>query len=109
MDRRRETRVDVWLSARIWGIDNYSCPFMQLVRVRNISGEGAVIEGMRRQVRPGEIIDVQYVGNKAQFQVVWAAQTGALNEGEIGIAKLPQEPSIWDVNLHRCGQLVGNG
>ena len=106
MDRRRETRVDVSLPVRIWGVDGYACPFMQLARVRNISSGGAVIEGMRSQVRPGEVIDVQFEGNKAQFQVVWAAKSGTWNEGEIGIEKLPDEPCIWDVSLDRCGQAV---
>lgn len=109
MDRRHETRVDVSLPVRIWGVDNYAAPFMQLARARNISHEGAVIQGIRCQIKPGEIVDVQYEGHKAQFQVIWAGQTGTRNEGEIGIAKLPQEPCIWDVNLHRCGQLVGQG
>ena len=82
---------------------------MQLASVRNISSEGAVIQGMRSQIRPGEVVDVQYEGNKAQFQVVWAGRPGTRNEGEIGIEKLPEEPCIWDVNLERCGQLVGQG
>lgn len=109
MDRRRETRVDVLLPVRIWGVDNHCCPFMQLARVRNISSAGAVIQGLRCQIKPGEIVDVQYEGSKAQFQVVWAGKLGTRNEGEIGIESLPEEPCIWDVNLHRCGQLVGNG
>jgi len=109
MDRRRETRVDVLLPVRIWGVDNYCCPFMQLARVRNVSSAGAVIQGLRCQIKPGEIVDVQYEGSKAQFQVVWAGKLGTRNEGEIGIESLPEEPCIWDVNLHRCGQLVGNG
>jgi hypothetical protein len=109
MDRRREIRVDVSLPVRIWGVDDYSCPFMQLARVRNISGEGAVIQGMRAQIKPGEVVDVQYEGTKAQFQVIWAGKTGTRNEGEIGIEKLPAEPYIWDVNLDRCAPLVAQG
>ena len=109
MDRRRETRIDVSLPVRIWGVDNYSCPFMQLARARNISSEGAVIQGMRAQMKPGEVVDVQYEGHKAQFQVIWAGGTGTPTEGEIGVEKLPAEPHIWDVNLERCGQLVGQG
>lgn len=109
MDRHGENRVDVSLPVRVWGVDGYACAFMQLARVWDISSEGAVIQGMRSQVKPGEVIDVQFEGNKAQFQVIWAAKSGTWNEGEIGIQKLPDEPCIWDVTLERCGQVVGQG
>ena len=109
MDRRRESRVETQLSVRMWGLDQNSRPFIQLVRVRNISSEGAVMQGVRSQIKPGEVVDVQYDGNKAQFRVVWAGKTGTEREGEIGVEKLPSEPHIWDVSLDRCAQFVGEG
>jgi len=109
MDRRQETRVDVTLPVRIWGITDHSSPFMQLARVKNISTAGAVIQGLRPQVKPGAIVDVQYDGLKAQFRVVWAGRHGSPREGEIGVEKLETEPCIWGVNLPRCVSLVGNG
>jgi len=109
MDRRQETRVDVKLPVRIWGISDHSSPFMQLARVNNISHGGAVVQGLRPQVKPGTIVDVQYGGLKAQFRVVWTGRQGSPREGEIGIEKLETEPCIWGVNLDRCVSLVGNG
>ena len=37
MDQRRKPRVDAMLPVRIWGVDSYSRPFMQLARVKNVS------------------------------------------------------------------------
>jgi hypothetical protein len=54
-------------------------------------------------------VDVQYEGVKAQFRVIWSGKMGTARQGEIGIEKLPTEPCLWGVNLHRCAQLVGNG
>jgi len=54
MDRRRESRVDTPLPVRIWGVDSYSRPFMQMVTVGNIGSQ------------------------KAQFRVVWAGMAGAV-------------------------------
>ena len=54
MDRRRKPRVTALLPVRVWGVDVYSLPFIQLARVKNISGGGAVIQGLRRQVKPGK-------------------------------------------------------
>jgi hypothetical protein len=109
MDRRRETRVDTTLLVRVWGVDRYSQPFMQLATVRNISILGAVLVGVRRQVKPGEMLDVQYDGQCAQFRVIWSGKPGSLEAGEIGIERLPSEPYIWDIDPARCAQFVGNG
>jgi hypothetical protein len=76
MDRRRESRVDAALPVRIWGVDGSSRPFMQLASVRSISSLGAVLQNGRSPVKPGEILDVQYDRQKAQFRVVWAGGRG---------------------------------
>ena len=67
------------------------------------------MQGVGPRIKPGEIVDVQYEGNKAQFRVVWTGNMGTQMQGELGIEKLPTEPCIWGVNLHRCTQFVGNG
>lgn len=109
MDRRRETRVDTALPVRIWGVDTHCRPFMQLATVRNISSLGAVLQNVRAQVKPGDIVDVQYDGVRAEFRVVWAGAPGTIEAGELGIERLPEEPYLWDVDPARCGQVVGNG
>jgi hypothetical protein len=104
MDRRRNPRIAARLPVRIWGMDVYSCPFMQLATAMNISRSGALIQGMRRQVRPGEVLEVQLGHEKAQFRVTWVGKRGSQRDGEIGIEMLPSEPCIWDVNLSQCIQ-----
>jgi hypothetical protein len=104
MDRRRNPRVSARLPVRIWGMDVYSRPFMQLATAMNISRNGALIQGMRRQVRPGEILEVQLGHEKAQFRVTWVGKLGSRKDGEIGVQMLPSEPCIWDVNLSQCIQ-----
>ena len=91
------------------GLDNDSRPFIQLARAKNISSVGAVVQGLAPQIKPGEIVDVQYEGNKAQFRVIWTGRAGTQRQGEIGIEKLPMEPCIWDANVLQCMQFVGNG
>src|SRR6201993_2385799 len=107
MDRRRETRVETALPVRIWGVDCYSRPFMQLATVRNISSMGAVIQNVRSKVKPGEILDVQYDGQKAQFRVIWAGRPGTLEAGEVGLERLPGGPFLLDRDPVPCGQEIG--
>ncbi len=102
MDRRRNPRVTAFLPVRVWGVDAHSLPFMQLARARNISRGGAVIQGLSRQIKAGEILEVQTDEGKAQFRVVWAGRPGSCSEGEIGIQSLPAEPDIWDLSLWGC-------
>jgi hypothetical protein len=109
MDRRQNGRVTAPFPVRVWGVDAYALPFMQLASVHNISGGGAVIQGICRQIRPGDTLEVQLGESKAQFRVVWVGKMGTRREGEIGIETLASEPCIWDVNLGRCSQLAGKG
>jgi hypothetical protein len=109
MDRRRNPRVTALLPVCVWGMDAHALPFMQAATVRNISSGGAVIQGLCRQIRPGEILEVQFGDEKAQFRVVWTGALGSRREGQIGLERLVSEPCIWDLNLCHCSQLMAEG
>jgi hypothetical protein len=109
MDRRRQPRINALLPVRIWGVDSNCLPFMQLVTAMNISEDGALVQGMRSPLRPGEVVDVQYNSRKAEFVVVWAGRPGTENEGEIGLQSLPSQPCIWDAYLERSCEFAGEG
>jgi hypothetical protein len=108
MDRQASC-IDAAMLVRIWGMDRYCRPFTQLASVRNISLQGAVLTGVRSQVKPGEMLDVQYDGQHAQFRVVWSGKPGNLEAGKVGLERLVSEPCIWDIDPARCTHFVGNG
>lgn len=107
MDRRQKPRVAAQLPVRVWGMDAKAQPFTQTVRVRNISHNGALVEGMMCMVKPGEVIHIQFGDEQALFRVVWAGKPGGQREGEIGVQGLSSEPKIWDLNLVRCSASAG--
>ncbi len=109
MDRRRNPRVTACLPVRIWGVDAHDLPFMQLASVKNLSSTGAVVQGMRRQIKPGEILEVQMDGEKAQFRVVWTGMQGTYSAGEIGLRRLTSEPCLWGVALGCYSEMVAEG
>jgi PilZ domain len=109
MDRRRSPRVNVVLPVRIWGVDAHSLPFIQQATVRNISADGAVVQGIKRRVKPGEILEMQYDNGRAQFRVVWVGDFGSPEQHEIGLQALPDEHSLWDINLPWCCEMVAQG
>jgi hypothetical protein len=104
MDRRKERRLKLELPVRIWGIDRMARPFAEIVRLRNVSGGGAVSSGVRSKVQPGELLDVQLGASRTQFRIVWMSLFG-----EAGIWALEFEPPILGVGLPKVFEMVGTG
>ncbi len=109
MDRRRQQRISVELPVQIWGVDAHARPFTQSARLRNISGRGATLEGVGAQLKPGDVLDLQYEGTKAQFRVVWTGRTGSEIQGDVGVENLSSDAQLWDVDTLRCAAVSGNG
>jgi len=109
MDRRRQQLVFVDLPVRIWGLDVHSRPFTQAASLRTISGRGATLQAVDAQLKPGDTVDVQYEGTKAQFRIVWCGKTGTPMQGEIGIENLSAEIKLWDIDVLHCAVAVGEG
>ncbi len=110
MDRRRQQRVFVELSVKIWGLDAHARPFTESASVRTISGRGATLQGVSAQLKPGDVVDLQYQGTNAQFRIVWLGKPGTEMHGEIGIEHvIPHAPQLWDVDPLRCAAAVGQG
>ena len=78
MDRRQSPRVAVQLPVQVWGMDAFGRPFMDPAVVTNMSAGGLVLQGIRRRLRAGEILDVRMGKKKAEFRVVWVSENGDL-------------------------------
>jgi hypothetical protein len=109
MDRRRQQRVSVELSVQIWGVDAHAHPFTQHASLRTISGRGATLQGVSAQLKPGDVVDLQYQGTKAQFRVAWLGKPGTEMHGEVGVENLTTGVQFWDVDPLRCAASVGQG
>lgn len=109
MDRRRQQRVFVDLPVMIWGMDTHSRPFTQPASLRTISGRGATLQGVDAQLKPGDIVDLQYEGAKAQFRVVWLGKPGTEMQGEVGLENLSADTQLWDIDPLRCAAATGQG
>jgi hypothetical protein len=109
MDRRKQQRVFVELPVQIWGMDAHARPFTQSASLRTISGRGATLQGVDAQLKPGEVVDVQYEGTKAQFRIVWLGKPGTEMQGEVGVENLSSDIKLWDVDPLQCAVAVGQG
>ena len=90
-------------------MDAHGHPFTQSASLRTISGHGATLQGVSAQLRPGDVVDLQYHGTKAQFRVVWLGKAGSEMQGEVGVESLSADVQLWDVDPLRCSAAAGRG
>jgi len=91
MLRAREPRylsnLPVWVSGR----DLNGNRFKQSATVSDVSRHGGRLSGIRCLREPGEVIEVEHRGQKAEFRVVWID----LVSGHVGICSLEAAQHLW--------------
>jgi hypothetical protein len=102
MDRRQNSRVCVQLPVQVWGLDSCGRPFSEAALVTNVSSGGIVLEGLKRRVRPGELVDVRLGTETGQFRVVWTSSTG-----EVGMQTMKSKSFLPYSVLACCAQNAG--
>jgi len=102
MDRRRSPRVSVQLPVEVYGLDASSQPFTQSAIVTNMSSGGIVVQGLRRRMRPGEVLDVRMGCQTAHFRVIWVSE-----QGELGMEALTSQTFVPPSVLAYCSQAAG--
>ncbi len=95
----REQRKQVALTVRIFGTDSTGHVFSDSVSTVNVSFEGAMLSGVHRPIKVGEIIGLTYGKNKARFRVQWVGQSGTPNQGRMGVQNVMPTSCIWDLSL----------
>jgi hypothetical protein len=104
MDRRQNARVTVLLPVEIWGMDAHGRPFTDPAVVINMSAGGIVLQGVRRRMRVGELLDVRMGSDRAQFRIVWTGGSGSRHVGELGLKRVTTQVFLPDSVLSRCSQ-----
>ena len=96
-----EFRFRVDLLIRVFGMDADSHPFSQKAHAPNISDRGAQLSGLERQLRPGDIIGVQFGDTKARCKVIWFGGAGQASETEAGVKIVEGQPCPWREEMER--------
>jgi len=71
----------------------------QLAHTLDVTEISARLGGLRMQLEPGEIIEIQRGAVKAKFQVHWMGMPGTETEGQAGVRGLDPGKSIWSIHL----------
>ena len=94
MGKRREPRIQAKLHVRIAGLDVSGRPILLMVPTRNVSRQGALLEGIQSVLKVGEIVAITYKTSRARFRVTWVGD--AESTGQIGVQSIETEKCIWD-------------
>jgi hypothetical protein len=94
LGKRREPRVEAKLHVRIAGIDARGRPILLMVPTRNVSRQGALLEGIQGTLKVGDRVAITYKNIKARFRVTWVGE--AERAGQIGVQSVEIEKCIWD-------------
>lgn len=97
MVKRRENRVTVPLSVRLWGLDRQGRVFSQNVKTLNIATSGARLYGVTAELERGFLVGLQCGNMRARFMVVWVGEKGSDREGQVGLRAATN--GIWSVAL----------
>jgi len=89
MELRSEPRSDDSLVVTINGIDQGGESFKQNVVATRISNSGALLSGLTRLMRSGDVLWVEHKGKKSRFKIVWVrnSQTAQLIQAAIHLMK----------------------
>jgi hypothetical protein len=108
MDRRHHPRVGVQLPVEVWGLDAHGRAFMDRATVTNMSTAGLILQGLRRKIRAGEILDVRMGSDKAQYRVVWVGGPGSRRAGELRMQRVTEHGFLRTFVLTSCLQVGGS-
>jgi len=95
MTQRPEPRLDSDFPIRVWGMDSNGKPFIQHVRAKNISNQGALVSGVECELKPGDIIGVQVEQKKARCRIVWVVDAGGIYKNQVGLQLLEGQECPW--------------
>lgn len=97
MPKRREKRVTMPLTVRLWGLDADGKVFSQHVKTVNITPGGARVFGVSAKLEPGFTVGLECGRLKGRFVVVWIGEPGSSCERQVGLRAV--DSGIWGVPL----------
>jgi hypothetical protein len=95
MEQRNEPRTNEALVVSISGIDKSGESFRQKVLATRLSKSGALLSGVSRPMRSGDLLWVEHGGKKSRFKVVWVRDSETADLIQAAIHLIKTEPCPW--------------
>jgi ribulose bisphosphate carboxylase small subunit len=109
IERRKEPRVRVSLPVRVSGIDAEGERFTATVVVAtSLSRSGALLTGLKTELRCGDMLALEYEGHKADFRIVWFLNHGQRRAAKVAVHKPGPQFCPWEKVLSADPALATN-
>ena len=95
IDRRREARTPTDLPLRVWGIDTRGERFIEEARACDISLNGAMLCGLRTDLRSGDVVGVLYAGRAARYRIVWVRYDEEGDRMKVAVHRIESDACPW--------------
>jgi hypothetical protein len=95
MESRLEPRRQVELIVSLKGRDKTGESFSQEAVASSISVCGALLSGIGREMRSGDVIWLNYAGRQARFKLVWVRDSGSHQLTQAAVHLCEGENSPW--------------
>jgi hypothetical protein len=95
MERRGQSRKTDSLPVIIQGRDQSGNWFKQEVIAKNISRSGALLSGITRLVRTGDLLWLECAGKKYRFKVIWTRDSESHKLIQAAVHLFDTEPCPW--------------
>lgn len=95
MEHRNEPRTDKRLVVTINAMDKSGESFTQNALATRLSNSGALLSGITRQLRSGDLLWVEHQGRKSRFKVVWVRNSETPDLIQAAIHLMNSEACPW--------------
>jgi hypothetical protein len=100
IERRREPRTEVNLGLMVWGVDTEGERFLQEARASDISRSGALLSGLRAELRSGDVVGILYAGKKARYRIVWVRRDETSGKIQAAVQRFATDECPWQELLN---------
>jgi hypothetical protein len=97
LQRRCEERRSLVFPVQVYGVDSTGFPFLDNVHTLDVSSQGAKLGGIRRKLRPGDLVGVLSCEKSSVFRVVSVRSIEeSSSTSEVGIQILSSASCPWN-------------
>jgi hypothetical protein len=94
-ESRREPRRQLELVVSLKGRDKMGESFTQDAIASSVSGCGALLSGIGREMRSGDLIRVEYAQKMARFRIVWVRNSQSQQLTQAAVQLIVGEECPW--------------
>jgi hypothetical protein len=95
MEEHSEPRINERLVVTINGRDRTGHPFMQDAVASRLSESGALLSGITKQIRVGDLLWVEHRGKRSRFKVIWVRDSESHHLIQAAIHRVKAECCPW--------------